>query len=106
MELEQINKVAIDALEEIKGENIIVIDTHQLTPLFSKMIICSGNSNRQVKALANNVLEHFKKNLITIVGMEGEKEGEWVLVDCGDILIHVMLVAVRQYYDLENLWDK
>lgn len=105
LDIEQISQVAVNALENIKGENIVVIDTQDLSPLFSKMIVCSGNSNRQVKSLANNVVEEFKKNQIQIIGIEGESGGEWVLVDCGDVVVHIMLPQVRNYYDLESLWN-
>lgn len=104
-DIEQICQIAINALEDIKGENIVTIDTQDLSPLFSKMIVCTGNSNRQVKSLANNVVEEFKEHAITIVGVEGESGGEWVLVDCGDIVVHIMLPQVRAYYDLESLWN-
>jgi ribosome-associated protein len=103
--IEEIAKIAVNALEDVKGENIVVLDTEELSPLFSRMIVCTGNSNRQVKALANNVSEEFKKNQIEIVGVEGEQGGEWVLVDSGDLVVHIMLPQVRAYYDLESLWN-
>lgn len=103
--VEQITQVAVNALEDVKGDNIVVIDTHKLSSLFSKMIICTGSSNRQVKSLAQNVALEFKNNNIDIIGIEGEDGGEWVLVDCGDVVIHVMLPQVRNYYDLESLWN-
>ncbi|MBX9598880.1 MAG: ribosome silencing factor [Burkholderiales bacterium] len=102
---EGISKIAVNALEDIKGDNITVIDTQELSPLFSKMIVCTGSSNRQVKSLANNVVEEFKKNGVGIVGVEGEAGGEWVLVDSGDVVVHIMLPQVRSYYDLESLWN-
>ncbi len=105
LSIEEISQIAVNALEDIKGENIVVIDTQNLSPLFSKMIVCTGNSNRQVKSLANNVAEEFKKHQIEIVGIEGEAGGEWVLVDSGDVVVHVMLPQVRAYYDLESLWN-
>jgi ribosome-associated protein len=104
-DVELICQIAVNALEDIKGEAISVIDTENLSPLFSRMIVCTGNSNRQVKSLANNVVEEFKKHSIEIVGVEGESGGEWVLVDSGDIVVHVMLPQVRAYYDLESLWN-
>jgi ribosome-associated protein len=102
---EGISKIAVNALEDIKGDNIVVIDTQKLSPLFSTMIVCTGSSNRQVKSLANNVVEEFKKNGVGIVGIEGEAGGEWVLVDSGDVVVHIMLPQVRSYYDLESLWN-
>lgn len=103
--VEQITQVAVNALEDVKGDNIVVIDTHKSSSLFSKMIVCTGSSNRQVKSLAQNVALEFKNNNIDIIGIEGEDGGEWVLVDCGDVVIHVMLPQVRNYYDLESLWN-
>ncbi len=105
LDLEQICTISVNALEDVKGDNIVVIDTHELSPLFSRMVVCTGSSNRQVKALANNVIEEYKKNGIDIVGVEGEAGGEWVLVDCGDVVVHIMLPQVRNYYDLESLWN-
>lgn len=105
LSVEEITKVAVNALEDIKGDDIKVIDTQNLSPLFSKMIVCTGSSNRQVKSLANNVVSEFKEHNIDIVGLEGEAGGEWVLVDCGDVVVHVMLPQVRAYYDLESLWN-
>lgn len=101
----EITKIAVNALENIKGENIIVIDTSKLSPLFNRIIICSGNSTRQVAALANSVSEDFKANNISIIGVEGIHSNEWVLVDSGNIVVHVMLPQVRAYYDLETLWN-
>jgi ribosome-associated protein len=104
MELEQIKQLAISALEDVKAKDIEVINTQKLTSLFQVLIVASGDSTRQVKALANNVREELKKNGADIVGMEGEQWGEWVLVDAGDVVIHVMLPPVRDYYNLEQLW--
>ena len=105
MELQKIINLAVNALEDIKGVNITVLDTTQLSSLFRTIIVCSGTSNRQVKALANNVSKDLKANGIDIIGTEGEQGGEWVLVDCGDVVIHIMLPQVREYYDLESLWN-
>lgn len=105
LEIEQITKIAVEALEDIKGDDIQVIDTTNLSALFSKMIVCTGSSNRQVKALAGSVIRSFKDNNIDIIGSEGEASGEWVLVDSGDIVVHIMLPQVRTYYNLESLWN-
>ena len=103
--IDEISQIAVNALEDIKGENIVVLNTHELSPLFSRMLVCTGSSNRQVKSLANNVVEEFKKNQISLIGVEGEAGGEWVLVDCGDVVVHIMLPQVRAYNDLESLWN-
>lgn len=102
--LTDISKIAISALEDVKGKDIIHLETEQLTSLFQHLIVCSGDSNRQVKALARNCAEELKKAGVEILGMEGEEHGEWILVDAGDVVVHVMLPAVRDYYDLEALW--
>lgn len=105
MKIPEITQIAVNALENIKGENIVVLDTSSQSSLFNIIIICSGNSTRQVSALAHSVSEDFKANNIEIIGIEGKRNGEWVLVDCGDIVIHIMLPQVRAYYDLETLWN-
>src|SRR5574343_1739977 len=104
MEVQDIAKLAIEALEDVKGKDIVEMDTNQLTSLFSRLIVCTGDSNRQVKALANNVAVSLKEKGIELVGTEGHESGEWVLVDAGDVVVHVMLPAVRDYYDIEALW--
>ncbi|WP_028450076.1 MULTISPECIES: ribosome silencing factor [Chitinibacter] len=96
--------VAVAALEDIKGKEIQVLDTTQLTDLFECMIVATGDSNRQVRALANNVSVELKAKGYEIVSTEGEESGEWVLVDAGSLVVHVMLPPVRDYYDLEQLW--
>lgn len=104
MDAQAIAKLAVEALEDIKGKDIIELDTTELTSLFQRLIVCTGDSNRQVKALANNVHVMLKEAGVDIVGTEGQESGEWVLVDAGDVVVHVMLPAVRDYYDLEALW--
>jgi len=101
---EAITQRVIAALEEIKGEAIEAFDTTAVTPLFERVVIATGNSTRQVKALARNVVDEAKKAGIPIVGVEGEENGEWILVDLGTVVVHVMLPAVRRYYRLEELW--
>lgn len=104
MDTQNIAQLAVTALEDIKGKDIIDLDTQDLTSLFQRLIVCTGDSNRQVKALANNVCVKLKEAGVAIVGTEGEQFGEWVLVDAGDVVVHIMLPAVRDYYDLEALW--
>jgi ribosome-associated protein len=101
---EKIVAIAVEALEDVKGKDIIVLPTEGLTSLFHSAIICSGDSNRQVKALGRRVYEALKENGIRVLGMEGQEVGEWVLVDAGDVVVHVMQPAVRVHYDLESLW--
>lgn len=106
MSPEAIRDAVVDALEDVKGFDISVLDVRNMTSLTSYMIVCSGNSNRQTKALADNVCEKLKEKGIETRGIEGEKEGEWVLVDMGDVIVHVMVPATRAYYNLEQLWTQ
>jgi ribosome-associated protein len=105
MDIRKLQKVAVTALEDIKGEDIEVIDTRKLTALFDRIIIATGNSNRQTRALARSVHDKIKEAGGEVYGMEGDDSGEWVLIDLGDIVVHVMLPAVRAYYNLEELWQ-
>jgi ribosome-associated protein len=104
MDVSTLQKTVVDALEDIKGKDIEVIDTSKLTSLFERIIVASGDSNRQVKALARNVQDKVRESGGEILSTEGEEGGEWVLVDLGDIVVHVMQPAVRNYYNLEELW--
>lgn len=96
--------IAVNALEDIKAKDIVVLNTGDKTSLFARMIIASGDSTRQVKALANNVAVDLKEAGYTILSSEGQDSGEWALVDADDLIVHVMLPAVRDYYDIEALW--
>ena len=104
MRLDKMVKATVDALEDIKGREIVVLDVRRMTALFDKIIIVSGDSARQNKALANNVQEKLKALGAAIHGLEGMESGEWVLVDLGAVVVHIMQPAVRQYYNLEELW--
>jgi ribosome-associated protein len=100
----RLQRTAITALEDIKARDITVLDVRKLTSLYETLIIATAESNRQVNALAQHVREAMKAAGATIIGVEGEESGEWVLVDCGDIVVHIMQPAVRRYYNLEELW--
>jgi ribosome-associated protein len=104
MPKKNLSDVVIDALEDIKARDIKLINVSKLTSMFDHIAIASGDSNRQTKALANNVITKVKEAGFHIIGSEGEGSGEWVLVDCGDIVVHIMQPAVRDYYKLEELW--
>jgi len=104
MRVDKLQQVAVAALEDIKARDIAVFDVRHQTSLYDSMIIASADSNRQVKALANHVREKVKEAGGEILGVEGEDSGDWVLVDAGDIVVHVMQPAVREYYNLEELW--
>lgn len=96
--------IAVAALEDIKGKDITVIDVGHLSSLFERMVIASGDSNRQVKALADNVRDKLKEAGVEIIGTEGGAGADWVLVDAGSLVVHVMHPTVRAYYNLEELW--
>jgi ribosome-associated protein len=104
MRVEKLQQVTVAALEDIKARDIAVFDVRHQTSLYDALIIASADSNRQAKALANHVREKLKDAGAVILGVEGEDAGEWVLVDAGDLVVHVMLPAVRAYYNLEELW--
>jgi ribosome-associated protein len=97
-------KTVVAALDEIKARDVEVLDVKKLTALFDRMIIASGDSTRQTRAIANNVVEKVKAAGGIVYGVEGEGNGEWILVDLGDVLVHVMQAAVRAHYNLEELW--
>ena len=101
-----IKKNVIEALGDIKGFDIIDLDVRKLTSITDYMIIASASSTRQTRALANNVHDKMKDLNIEIVGIEGEGEGDWVLVDIGDIIVHIMTPTTRAYFNLEELWTK
>ena len=105
MELRKLQKIVVTALEDIKARDIEVINTTKLTSLFDRLVIASADSTRQVKALARNVHDKVKEAGGEVLSIEGEETGEWVLVDLGTIVVHVMQPSVRSYYNLEELWQ-
>jgi len=106
MNLNQLVKITISALEDIKASDIEILDVTKRNTIFDRMIIASAASTRQAKAIANNVHDKVKESGGVSYGTEGEASGEWVLVDLGDVLVHIMLPVVRTYYDLEGLWGE
>jgi ribosome-associated protein len=104
MEIRKLQKIVVSALEDIKGKDIAVINTAKLSSMFDYIVVATGDSNRQVKALARNVHEKVREAGGAVLSVEGEETGEWVLVDLGDIVVHVMQPSVRLYYNLEELW--
>jgi ribosome-associated protein len=103
---EEKTKAVVAALEDVKANQITVIDTSKLSSMFERMIIASANSTRQTKALADNVVVKLKEIGEKVYGREGEESGEWILVDLGEVLVHIMQPAIRDYYNLEELWSK
>ena len=106
MDIRKLQRVIVDALEDVKAQDIKVFNTTHLTELFDRTVIASGTSSRHVKSLADNVCMQARKRELRPLGVEGEDVGEWVLVDFGDVVVHVMLPATRDFYDLERLWVK
>ncbi|AYQ89178.1 ribosome silencing factor [Burkholderia gladioli] len=104
MDIRKLQRVIVDALEDVKAQDIKVFNTSHLTELFDRVIVASGTSNRQTKALASSVREKVKEAGGDVVSSEGEDTGEWVLVDCGDAVVHILQPALRQYYNLEEIW--
>jgi ribosome-associated protein len=104
MDIKKLQTLVVDALEDVKGQEIVLFDTTHLTSLFDRIAVVSGTSNRQTKALAASVRDKVKDAGGDVIGMEGEDTGEWVLVDLGDMIVHIMQPAIRQYYRLEEIW--
>lgn len=101
----KLKNVVIKALEDVKGEEIVCLNVSKMTEISDYMVVASGNTNRQVKALVNNVLEEARNKGVKPLGVEGQAQGEWVLIDLTDVIVHVMLPKVRDFYDLESLWS-
>jgi ribosome-associated protein len=97
--------VVVEALEELKAANIKVLDVRSLTDITDIMVIASGTSDRHVRSVADRVIEKAKEAGFRPFGIEGERDGEWVLVDLPDVLVHIMLPRVREFYGLEKLWN-
>lgn len=104
MDIRKLQRAVIDALEDVKAQDIKVFNTTELTSLFDRVVIATASSNRQTRALASHVKEQASKMGATVIATEGEATGEWVLVDLGDIVVHIMQPAIRQYYALEEVW--
>ena len=104
MQAEPLKKLVVDALDDLKAINTVTLDVTGLTDVMDYLVVASGTSNRHVKSLASNVCMEAKKQGQRALGVEGEDAGEWVLVDFGDVVVHVMLPASRDFYDLERLW--
>ena len=106
MATKKLTAIVIDALEDIKARDIKLVNVSKLTSVFDYIAIASADSSRQTKALAKNVFDKVKESGGWIYGIEGEQTGEWVLVDCGDVVVHIMQPAVREHYKLEELWSE
>ena len=105
MTIDELKQLAVNALEDLKAEDITVLDVRDKTTVTDWLVIATGSSSRHVKSVANNVVVEAKNAGETPLGSEGEVDGEWVLVDLGDVIVHIMQRQVRDYYDLESLWS-
>ncbi len=103
-DIQRLQRAIIDGLEDVKGQDIVVFNTEHLSPLFERVIIASGTSNRQTKALASSVRDAVREAGFPKPRIEGEENGEWIIVDCGAAVAHVMQPAIRTYYHLEEIW--
>ena len=103
-DIQKLQRVIVDALEDVKAQDIVVFNTEHLSPLFERVIIATGTSNRQTKSLASNVRDKVREAGLPKPRLEGEDNGEWIIVDCGPAVVHIMQQAIRQYYHLEEIW--
>ncbi len=104
MDIRKLQRAIVDGLEDVKAVNITVFNTEHLSAMFERVIIASGSSNRQTKALASSVRESVKSRGMQVLSTEGEDNGEWIIVDCGAAVAHIMQPAIREYYHLEEIW--
>jgi ribosome-associated protein len=104
MDIRKLQRAIVDGLEDVKAQNIVVFNTEHLSPLFERVIIASGTSNRQTRALASSVRDSVKSRGMQVMRTEGEDNGEWIIVDCGAAVAHIMQPAIRDYYHLEEIW--
>lgn len=105
-DIQKLQRAIVDGLEDVKAQDIVVFDTEHLSSLFERVIIASGTSNRQTKALAGSVRDALRDAGFAKPRIEGETNGEWIIVDCGQAVVHVMQPNFRQYYNLEELWGE
>ena len=105
MTIDELKQLAVSALEDLKAEDILVLDVKGKTTITDWIIVATGSSSRHVRSIANNVAIEAKKANAQHLGTEGEEDGEWVLVDLGDVIVHVMQQQAREFYDLESLWS-
>lgn len=106
MDIRKLQRAIVEGLEDVKAQGIQVFDTEHLSPLFERVVIASGTSNRQTKALAASVRDSVKASGHQVLRVEGEANGEWIIVDCGAAVVHVMQPSIREYYHLEEIWGE
>ena len=105
-DIQKLQRAIVDGLEDVKAQDIVVFNTEHLSPLFERVIIASGTSNRQTKALASSVRDKIREAGFGKPRIEGEENGEWIIVDCGAAVAHIMQPPIRQYYHLEEIWGE
>ena len=106
MDIRKLQRAIVDGLEDVKAKDIVVFNTEHLSPLFERVIVATGSSNRQTKALAASVRDSVKQRGMQVLRTEGEASGEWIIVDCGAAVAHIMQPAIREYYHLEEIWGE
>ena len=106
MDTQELQRVLVNALEDVKAKDIVIFNTEHITPLFERVIIASGGSGRQTKALLNSVREVMRDAGEPVPLSEGEENGEWIIADCGSIVVHMMQPVIRAYYHLEEIWGE
>ncbi len=106
LSIKKLETIAVDALEDIKGRDIIIVNTTKVSQMFERIVLASGESNRQVRALARSVADKVREAGGEVLSTEGEETGEWVLVDLGPVVVHIMQPTVRAHFDLEGLWGQ
>lgn len=105
MKTVDLKALVVKTLEDLKAKDILLLEVAELTSVTDAIVICTGTSNRHVKSIADHVVQEMKKHQIAIIGVEGEQLGEWALVDLGEMVVHIMLPKIRDFYNLEKLWD-
>ncbi len=105
-DVQKLQRAVVDSLEDVKAQDLVVFDTEHISSLFERVIIASGTSNRQTKALAASVRDKVREAGFPKPRIEGEDNGEWIIVDCGAVVVHIMQPSIRQYYNLEEIWGE
>ena len=105
-DVQKLQRAVVDSLEDVKAQDLVVFDTEHISSLFERVIIASGTSNRQTKALASSVRDKVREAGFSKPRIEGEDNGEWIIVDCGAVVVHIMQPTIRQYYNLEEIWGE
>jgi ribosome-associated protein len=105
-DVQKLQRTVVDALEDVKAQELVVFDTEHLSSLFERVVVASGTSNRQTKALAANVRDKVREAGFGKPRIEGEDNGEWIIVDCGAVVVHIMQPTIRSYYNLEEIWGE